>query len=83
MSSLQPLCMAQTAAPSFPPLPPCIVHYPQATYRISPRVLFDLLSDPQQHDKIFDAIEVSAPAPHPEQPCVKKCTHVVRASFGP
>ncbi|KIZ00278.1 hypothetical protein MNEG_7685 [Monoraphidium neglectum] len=29
----------------------------EATYRISPRVLFDLLSNPQQHDKIFDAIE--------------------------
>ncbi|GBF96358.1 hypothetical protein Rsub_09429 [Raphidocelis subcapitata] len=29
----------------------------QARYRVDPRVVFDLLADPTQHDRIFDAIE--------------------------
>ncbi len=30
----------------------------EARYQIPPDLLFDLLADPRQHDKIFDAILV-------------------------
>lgn len=32
----------------------------EARYEISPHTLYDLLADPRQHDKIFDAILVSS-----------------------
>jgi hypothetical protein len=32
----------------------------EARYQISPHALFELLADPNQHDKIFDAILVSS-----------------------